>query len=302
MKYQLPEGAAVARVLNLSDGRKLTYFDNEIESHQTLLFHHGTPGTGALWQTWLDAAAERGIRAVSYTKAGYVGSDKAPARKVADASKDSLELLDALAIEQFVSVGWSGGGPFALHSTFAAGCLGADLVAGVGPFHQMGEEFLIGLSEAETMETLNRVTASLESAYEAALVELANIEQQWTAETWSAGSKASPNYSEFEKLYESFNSFALPALLNAVVPDLSGYAYDNHLILTDWGFEVRDVAKPVSIWNGTLDKLVSVKHATWLNERIPGSKLHILDGQNHISVMVEAMNKVLDSAIGKLKV
>jgi pimeloyl-ACP methyl ester carboxylesterase len=297
----MPEGAAVAKVMNLSDGRKLTYFDNEIESNQAVLFHHGTPGSGALWQTWFDAAAERGIRAVAYTKAGYTGSERAPTRKVADASEDFLELLETLGIEEFVSVGWSGGGPYALHSTFAAGCLGADLVAGVGPFFEMGEDFLIGLSEAETMETLNKVAVSLESAYATALTEMANIEQEWTPETWTAGAKASPNYAEFEELYETFNSFALPALLNAMAPDLSGYADDNHLILIDWGFEVRDVAKQVSIWNGTQDKLVSVNHATWLNEQIAGSELHILDGQNHTSIMVEAMKEVLDSAIAKLK-
>ena len=301
MRHVMPEGAAVAKVINLGDGRKLTYFDNEIKSNQAVLFHHGTPGSGALWQTWFDAAAERGIRAVAYTKAGYTGSDRAPARKVADASKDFLELLETLGIEEFVSVGWSGGGPYALHSTFAAGCLGAELVAGVGPFLEMGEDFLIGLSEAETMETLNKVAVSLESAYETALTEMANIEQEWTLETWTALAKSSPNYAEFEELYETFNSFALPALLNAMAPDLSGYVDDNHLILIDWGFEVSDVAKQVSIWNGTLDKLVSVNHATWLNEQIAHSELHILEGQNHTSIMVEAMNEVLDSAIAKLK-
>lgn len=301
MKYSMPNGSAAPQVLHLNDGRKFAYFDNGIQSDQAILFHHGTPGSGALWQTWFDAAEQRGIRAIAYTKAGYPGSDAAPVRRLADASKDALQLIDALGIKKYVSVGWSGGGPYALHSTFSEGCLGADLVAGVGPYSEMNAEFLVGLSENETLESLNKVAKSLESSYESALVELGNIEQDWTLENWLAGAQARPRFSEFESLYETFHSFALPALLNAVVPDMSGYAYDNHLVISDWGFDVSDVAKPVSIWNGTLDKLVSPAHATWLHEHIEGSDLHILDGQSHISIMVEAMNDVLDSAIAKLQ-
>ncbi len=301
MKYSMPEGSADAKILTLSDGRKLTYFDNGIEGNQAILFHHGTPGSGALWQSWFNAAADVGIRAVAYTKAGYTGSDRAGVRTVADASNDFLELLDTLGVEQFVSVGWSGGGPYALHSTFATGCLGADLIAGVGPFFEMGEDFLLGLSESESLETLNSWASNRENAQELALKEMANIEKEWTLESWNESAQARPQYFEFKNLYETFNAHAAPALLNSVLPDVSGYADDNHLIVKDWGFAVSDVTKPVSIWNGTLDKGVSPQHATWQHERIQGSELYILEGQNHTSIMVEAMNEILNSAIAKLR-
>jgi len=40
--------------LTLSDGRKLEYFENGVSSDSAILFLHGTPSDGTLWQPWLD--------------------------------------------------------------------------------------------------------------------------------------------------------------------------------------------------------------------------------------------------------
>ena len=300
MKYPMPEGSAELKIHRRADGRAISYTDNGVAGDRALLFHHGTPGGAGLWQSALDEAAQRGVRAIAYTKAGYQGSDRADWSSVAEAASDFNALIEHLGISTFVSIGWSGGGPFALASTFSSKCIGADLVAGVAPYSAMGVDFLTGLSEAETIETLDNSARSKESALVMATKELENIETEWTAETWQAGSEARPEYARFESEYRRFNAHALPALLNAVVPDLTGYADDNYLILADWGFAVSDVNKPVSIWNGTLDKLVPTGHATWLHERIAGSDLHILEGQSHMSIMVEAQSDFLGSAIAKL--
>ena len=300
MKYPMPEGCTELQIHERADGRTISYTDNGVAGDRALLFHHGTPGAAGLWQSALDEAAKRGVRAIAYTKAGYQGSDRADWVTVADAASDFNELIDYLGVSTFASIGWSGGGPFALASTFSSKCVGADLVAGVGPYSAMGTEFLIGLTENETIETLDNSSHSKESALAMAAKELENIETEWTSETWQAGSEARPDYAKFESEYKRFNAHALPALLNAVVPDKTGYADDNYLILSNWGFSVTDVKKPVSIWNGTLDKLVPQGHATWLHERIAGSDLHILEGQTHMSIMVEAQHDILGSAIAKL--
>ena len=300
MKYAMPEGAAVPRSCSLNDGRSLTYLDNGIESQAALLLHHGTPGAAGLWQNVLDDAKQRGVRAIAYTKAGYQGSDRAAWSSILEAARDLDELLDALGVTKFVSLGWSGGGPYALASTFSNKCSGAELVAGVAPYFEMGADFLIGQAETETLEALNNWASSRENALEAAKKDMANIEQEWTVESWQAGSEARPQYADFAESYKKFNAHAVPAMLNGVVPDISGYADDTYLIMNDWGFKVRDVTKPVTIWSGSLDKPCPPNHGAWQHSQIKGSEWRLLDGQGHVSIMIEAQTEILDSAIAKL--
>ncbi len=226
MKYAMPAGAAQPQEHQSPDRRTISYLDNGVSSPKALLLHHGTPGAAGLWQNVLDDAKERGIRAIAYTKAGYQGSDPAQWSNVAEAAADFNELVDYLGIDEFVSLGWSGGGPYALASSFSSKCKGVELVAAVAPYFEMGADFLIGQAETETTETLDNWARSREDALAAAKKDMENIETEWSAETWQAGAEARPKYAQFAEAYLKFNAHALPAILNSVVPDVTGYAAD----------------------------------------------------------------------------
>ena len=53
-----------------------------------LFSHHGTPSTGKPFEPYVEAAAARGLRFVSYTRPGYAGSTRAAGRSVADCASD----------------------------------------------------------------------------------------------------------------------------------------------------------------------------------------------------------------------
>ena len=302
MKYAKPNDGAIDKTLTLRDGRTLAYFDNGVDSDRGLLLHHGTPGQGDLWQTWFEAAAARGVRAVAYTRAGYAGSDPAEGRSVISANDDFVELLEHLGIVEFVSVGWSGGGPYALASTFLQGSKGADLVAGVAPYKEMGSDWFLGLSESETPEATDKIADSLEGSLEMALIENKDVEATLSKQVLIDAAMARANYEQFSELYTRFYDFVYPAVITGLVGSLQGYAHDNHVIIKDWGFSVSQVNAPVAIWNGGLDKGVPYSHARWQHEQIKNSSLHLIDDQNHSSPMVELMREILDSAIAKLNV
>ena len=126
-------------ILRLRDGRALDYISNDSASKKAILFHHGTPGECSLWSPWLSEITD--VSAIAASRPGYALSDRRKGRTVASDVEDQSELLDHLGIERFVSIGWSGGGPYALHSTFSPACKGAELVAAVGPYFEMGKEF-----------------------------------------------------------------------------------------------------------------------------------------------------------------
>lgn len=301
MKYPLPAGSIELKSITLNDGRKLSYCDNGVVGNSALLFHHGTPGNAQIWETFFEAAALKGVRAISYTKAGYPGSDHAAHLQISDTNGDYLQLLEKLGITEFVSIGWSGGGPYALHSTFEESCKGAELIAAVAPYSEMGAEFLVGTDGSETVELLDKKVSSKEASLEVALEDMKHFESLWTVEGWQSLFEVRDKYKEFADLYLKFTALVVPSLLNSVFPDPMGYATDDYLILNNWGFKTSDVVKPVSIWNGDEDQGVPTGHALWQHSQIMGSTLHILEGQKHVTIMVEAMEPILDSAIAKLR-
>jgi pimeloyl-ACP methyl ester carboxylesterase len=164
----------------------------------------------------------------------------------------------------------------------------------------MGEEFLVGGNGSETTEMLDKKASSKEACLGVILEEIEDYKEAWTVEKWQSQVDARDDYAKFSHIYPGFNALVVPSLLNAVFPDATGLADDDHLILKDWGFKVRDVSKPVSIWNGDQDKGVPVGQAHWQHAQINASTIHILEGQNHVTIMVEAMEPIIDSAIAKL--
>jgi pimeloyl-ACP methyl ester carboxylesterase len=94
-------------------GRVLDVLIAGPEGGLPLVFHTGTPaglvGLGPMAQT----AAARGLRTVLYARPGYGDSTPQPGRLVADAAADVAAILDRLRIDEFVTAGWSGGGPWA---------------------------------------------------------------------------------------------------------------------------------------------------------------------------------------------
>ena len=67
---------------------------------------------------------------------------------------DSVEVLDALGVDRFVTAGWSGGGPRALGcaALLPDRCLAAASIAGVGPHDGAGLEWKAGMAEENVTE------------------------------------------------------------------------------------------------------------------------------------------------------
>jgi hypothetical protein len=69
--------------LDLDDGRRLHVYDTGADGagvRLAVVWHHGTPNTGAPPAPLLPAAARRGLRWVSYDRPGYGGSTPPPGR------------------------------------------------------------------------------------------------------------------------------------------------------------------------------------------------------------------------------
>ncbi|MGD0121645.1 MAG: alpha/beta hydrolase [Candidatus Limnocylindrales bacterium] len=125
--------------VRLEDGRLARVYDTgrqDASDAPTLLWHHGSPQTGAPLEPLLAAAAARRMRLLSYGRPSYGGSSPHPGRTVASAAADVAQIADAIGVARFAVMGASGGGPHALacaallpDRVTAAVCL-----AGLAPF------------------------------------------------------------------------------------------------------------------------------------------------------------------------
>ena len=284
--------------LKLSDGRALDYTDNGISSKSALILHHGTPTSMAVWGTWLAATAEEGIRAIAFTRPGYAGSDRKIGHTVISANNDLEEILNHLEVENFVSVGWSGGGPYALASGLLERCSGVQLIASVSPYDAEDFDWFQDQSP-ESIDEAKISVASLEDSITFKESYYAEIRDR-KAEEFIIEYAKRASFSSFENEYRAFAEDLSFSLRDALRVGVIGYAEDEYAFLKNWGFEVKEVRVPVGIWQGLDDLSVSPHMAKWFEENLFNSKLELLEGQHHGSIMVEKRPEILNAAIQAL--
>ena len=279
--------------VTLRDGRTLHVYDHGEPDDHLVVQHHGTPGSGLAYPPDVAKAGERGLRAITYDRAGYGGSTPNPGRSVADVVADIEDVLDALDVERYVSVGGSGGCP---HS-FACGalssrCLAAAAIAAPTPYPADGLDWLAGMGEAnvEEFEAALEGPATLEPILEREAADLLEATPDQIKEVWSSvlppvdaavltGERAEHAKHGFER---------------ALAQGIAGWRDDDLAFTRPWGFELAEIRVPTLLWQGAQDLMVPVAHAHWLAERIPGVEAHITEEDGHLSIAVGRLGEIYD--------
>jgi pimeloyl-ACP methyl ester carboxylesterase len=97
--------------LDLPDGRVLEMIVSGPQDGVPLLWHHGSPGCAQQFRYRRNETHARGLRYLTYTRAGAAGSTRRPGRSVADIVEDVAAILDHLDAERCLVGGNSGGAP-----------------------------------------------------------------------------------------------------------------------------------------------------------------------------------------------
>ncbi|MET1003860.1 MAG: alpha/beta hydrolase, partial [Acidimicrobiia bacterium] len=133
-----------------ADGRRIEVMHTDLARDAVVVSHGGTPNGLAEWP-WLDElAAAAGLGLVAFNRPGYGASDRRAEPAVARNADDTACVLDHLGVDAFVSLGSSGGGPYALAdgARLRGRCRGVVVVGGLGPADADGLDFTDGMGEA----------------------------------------------------------------------------------------------------------------------------------------------------------
>jgi pimeloyl-ACP methyl ester carboxylesterase len=276
---------ATFQTLTTADGRVLEYLVSGPPDGRTLLFQPGTPNSAALFRAIVQPAAELGLRTVSYSRPGYGQSSPRPGRSVADAVPDVETVLDAVGAEQFVTLGWSGGGPHALATgaLLSDRCQAVAVLAGVAPYPAAGIDWFAGMGEDNLAEFGAALAGpdQLSALLESFAAELANV--TGTAVTEAMAGLLSPV--DRAALTGEFADEMAAAMRRAVVSGIAGWRDDDLAFVRDWGFDLGKFRVPVDIWQGRQDRMVPFEHGQWLAAKVPNAQAHLFATEGHVSIV-----------------
>ncbi len=264
---------------------------------RALLFQVGTPSAGLLYPPLVELGAERGLRHIAYSRPGYGRSERRPGRRVADCVQDVEAVCAELGVEQFLTVGWSGGGPHALAcaALLPERTLAAATLAGVAPRDASGLDWLEGMGE-ENVAEFGAAEAGEGELEEFLRGERPGILAAGGPEIGAAlGELMSPV--DQQAASGEFAEYLAALFHSGLAEDIWGWFDDDMAFVGDWGFALEAIERPVAVWQGSEDRFVPYAHGRWLAENVAGAKPRLQDGEGHLSILLGAYGQLLDDLV-----
>ena len=259
--------------LLLPDGRALHVYDTG-RGDLPVFWHHGTPNLGAPPEPLFEAAERLGLRWFSVDRPGYGGSTPAPGRTMASVAGDVEQVADALGIDRFAVVGYSGGGSYALGTAATLGDRVKAVVtlAAIAPYGVDGLDWFDGMvpsGQASLRAALGG--RGVKETYEASGVE---YDPEFTAE----------DLATFDGPWGWLGKVASAGL------DAGPYGLvdDDVSYVIPWGCDPTTIAAPILLLQGDRDRIIPASHGRWLAANCPTANLRSFPTDSHFTIVTQA--------------
>ncbi|GAB4820185.1 hypothetical protein N2152v2_007231 [Parachlorella kessleri] len=317
--------------IKLRDGRKLCFASYGVPRYspklarKTLLYFHGWPSSRLEPAIMHSEALKQGIRIIAIDRPGAGHSTYNPRGSFRTIVADVEQLLDHLGLVKVVlmassgACGWSSFAPAPVAaivhpwyiasrgsggSPFASACAallperveGLLLVCPLAPCFGREQELHEGLGPHS-----KRFFAMLNSAPWAARVQMAAVRQimympQHTAFLRIGGFAredvdAMINHRRFADVMRAASREGLRQGIRGPFRDIMLYA------TRPWTVEIENIKCPTVIWNGGADVVTPNAMARHYHRRIPGSRLHIVPCEGHLSLPFKHTPAILASIV-----
>ncbi len=263
-----------------------------------VLYLHGTPGCRLDVAFGDEIAADLGVRLISFDRPGYGQSDGAPfgLRRIAE---DVMAVADSCGLARLATLGWSGGGPYAL----AAAAVMGDRVTSVG-VAVMGDR-VTSVGVAAGPGPFQQVPGALDRLGDDEKLALSYLPDQpvRAAEQFCVGSEVMIAFRDDEQALMS----GLDALFADVDADVLskpemrhhlfvmmsealrqgflGVGWDNVAWVGEWDVDLGAVRCPVALWYGGSDQMIPLAHGEWLRYHLHEAELTVYGGEGHLIPM-----------------
>jgi pimeloyl-ACP methyl ester carboxylesterase len=272
-----------------ADGRKLEILTAGNPGGFPWLWVPGSPSAAVDYPRLDDVARRLGLRMVTWSRPGYGGSTPRPGSleepRIVDDASDIEAILDALRMDEFVVVGWSGGGPRALAcaAVLSERCRAAATLAGLAPFDAAGLDWMAGMGPGNVAD----FTAALQGpeAYAAFQEKYFLPMTSATVADVAAGLGQLLTPTDEKAFTDDLAQWLAEMMHRAGMQGVIGVRDDGLALAAPWGFDVSSISVPTAIWAGGQDVTVPYAHGQWLATHVPGAVAHLLDDAGHITLV-----------------
>lgn len=256
------------------DGRTLHVYDTGERDRFPVVWHHGTPNLGAPPEPLFAAADRLGLRWIGFDRPGYGCSTVAPGRTISSVAADVATIADALGLDQFAVMGYSGGGSYALGTaaTLTDQVRAVVTLAAIAPYGAEGLDWFAGMLPSG-VAVLGTAAAGREVR-----AALASAGFDYDTEFTRA------DLAVFEGPWGWLGEVAKPAL------DAGPYGQiDDDVSYTQpWGCDPTAITAPTLLLHGTADRIIPASHASWLAAHCPTAELRLCEGDSHFTIAAHA--------------
>jgi pimeloyl-ACP methyl ester carboxylesterase len=278
-------------LIELDDGRTLEVATAGSPSGATIYFHHGTPGSTRTMKS-LEGLLDFGdFYLVTASRPGYGQSSRRADRSIASVIDDVSSVLAHVGRDEYVALGWSGGGPHALASAaLDEHCRSAVTLASVAPA-DVDFDWTEGMGPENVEEfTLSKQGGPAYEEYMAGTGEILGGATTQNIIELIGGILSQPDRDALAD--DDARELFVEGMRYGFVNGWRGYFDDNVATMSPWGFGVGDISIPVHLFYGDEDLMVPTSHGTWLSTHLPGATTTHHPEDGHLSIFMNHLGDV----------
>ena len=270
---------ARTKTILLRDGRRLAYAVYGNAAGSALFYFHGMPGSRQECLFADTLLQQLGIRLIVADRPGYGLSEFHENRTLLDWAADVAQLADALELDRFAVLGFSGGGPHALACAHEL----EERLTAVG--------LISSLAPLDAPGMWDCVSPAFRDVHELAASNPALLEQQLAPAAASPEAvlamfeAPAPPVDKAMFADPAFRARCLTNLTESLRQGAKATAWDLHLVDRPWGFDLARIQRPVQLWHGSDDINAPVAMGRYLAQTLPQCTARIMEGEGHYSIL-----------------
>lgn len=274
-------------LIELSDGRHLSFYEYGVASGNPVFYCHGFPGSHLDREIFNadELAGKFNLRIIACDRPGYGDSESDPDRELLDWPDDILAVADHLNLNKFSILGYSGGGPYALACAYKI----PDhldkvvIISGMAPFdaHQAKKGmsmFIPKLPGFMQNLILNGMAKSINEDPEKLITKM---------------NKNIPVIDQEAMKDPEIKQAFINLIKEAFKQGSEGSIMDAGIYMNEWGFDLEEINHPIQSWHGEEDLNILIETAEDLASKLPNCNLEPFPDHAHISLMAQYYEKIL---------
>jgi pimeloyl-ACP methyl ester carboxylesterase len=265
------------------DGRTLAYLEVGDPRGPLVIHNHGGPGSRLEARLFAASAAKNRLRLICVDRPGIGQSSRQKNRTYAGWADDMTAIADALGYREFGVTGWSEGGPWALAAAAYIDSRRLRHVSSIagGSYGTFGDNWAADqLSKADAMG--GKLALKFPPGFRLMYALLGLTAKRFRRSYVEQLRKILNDYDRKLLLQPDVEVAFCDAAAECFAQGSGGLVRDSLLLYRRWAFDVTTIKRPVHMWQGTDDHLVTASINRTVADRMPGAVWHQVEGAGHL--------------------